>query len=94
MEVYVEFDCLGFGEVPVGEFCLFFLLTDFFEQGVDQSKILSSSLVDKVPEGGPVFDSIEFWLSIVIGGTNGFCLSLFLCNGDLLFIAVVISGTN
>jgi len=46
-----------------------------------------------VAEGRPSFDSIAFWLIIVIGGTNGFCLLLFLGNGDLLLIVVVISGT-
>jgi len=66
----------------------------FFEQAVDQSKMLSSSLVVVLFVNGSAFDNIVFLLIIVIGGTNGFCLSRFFGKGDLLFIVVVISGTN
>lgn len=44
------------------------------------------SLVFEFPLGGPVFDSIVFWLIIFISGTNGLFLSRCLSKGDLLFI--------
>jgi len=56
-------------------------------------KILSSPLAVVVTEGGLVFDNIEFWLIIVIGGIKGFIVYWFIY-GDLLFLAMVICGTN
>jgi len=69
-----------------------FFLSVLFEQGVDQSKILPS-LVLLFPVSGSEFDNTVFWLIIVIGGTNGFCLSRCLGKGDLLFIVVVVEVT-